>query len=410
MKRLLVIACAIAAVSPSVVGQVAGYPDFEIVESVPVETALGNTALRSTREVWLAMIGAARSSLDIEEFYISDKAGEPLEDVIAAVTAAAGRGVQIRLLVDARMYKTYPETFDRLAQMKNIAGRVIDYGKIAGGVQHAKFFIVDSLEVFLGSQNFDWRALKHIHELGVRIRYGPAAAVYRDIFDLDWELASSNDKAGRYAFLKKRSYPVPFRLAESAGDTVTFSPTLSPEGLITDTALWDETALVRLIRGARREVVLQFLSYSPVGRDRTFFEPLDNALRSAAVRGVNVKLIVSDWDKEHPAIEHLKSLAVIPNIQVKFSSIPDWSGGYVSYARVEHCKYVVADSSAFWLGTSNAEKSYFTTTRNVGVLAMNSRLARTLRDVFSKSWEAPSAELINAATEYSPREHGEKKP
>jgi hypothetical protein len=41
------------------------------------------------------------------------------------------------------------------------------------------------------------------------------------------------------------------------------------------------------------------------------------------------------------------------------ASIPEWSGGYIPFARVEHCKYIVADNTKFWLGTSSCKKGYF---------------------------------------------------
>ena len=155
-------------------------------------------------------------------------------------------------------------------------------------------------------------------------------------------------------------------------------------------------------------MLLQFLSYSPVSRDKTFYAVLDNALRNAAVRGVEIKMLISDWEKDHPAVDHLKSLALVPNIDIKFHVIPEWSGGYISFARVDHRKYICVDSTIFWLGTSNGEKSYFHTSRNVGVVVKNRTLGTKLHDIFMKSWNGPYAEIIDPAIEYQPRFHGEK--
>jgi phosphatidylserine/phosphatidylglycerophosphate/cardiolipin synthase-like enzyme len=395
---LLGCACALAP------GQGAGRGDFELVESTPVETILDNPDVRNTQEVWLEMIRGAKRSLDIEEFYISNQAGEPLDTIIGAVRAAGRRGVAVRVIVDSRMYKTYPETADLLGKTENIRMRVIDFGTIAGGVQHAKYFIVDTAEVFLGSQNFDWRSLKHIHELGVRIRHPEAARLYRDVFDLDWSLAAGG-RSGTP--LDSRRYRVPFRAAGSAGDTITFTPTVSPSGLIPDSTLWDETQIVGLIDGARSEVECQFLTYSPLARGKTYYAELDNALRRAAARGVKVRIVVSDWSKDHPAVDYLKSLACVPNVEVKFSSIPDWSGGYVPFARVEHCKYLVIDSSRCWIGTANWERSYFYNTRNVGVRVEQGSFTRLLRRIFFKGWDGPYTETIRPETDYRPRRHGE---
>ena len=120
-----------------VFSQIAGYSDFELVESTPIETMLDNSDIRNAREVWVEMINGARRSLDFEEFYVSNEHGEPLEDVLRSVFQAAARGVQVRFVVDAGMYRTYPETVDSLGKQKNISVRVIDYRKLAGGIQHA---------------------------------------------------------------------------------------------------------------------------------------------------------------------------------------------------------------------------------------------------------------------------------
>lgn len=250
-------------------GQIAGYPDFEIVESTPVGTTLDNPGIRDAHEVWLEMIGGATTSLDFEEFYLANQPGEPLEDIIRAVLGAADRGVRVRVIADARMYKTYPETVDLFGSHKNIVTRIIDFGKLAGGVQHAKYFIVDGKEIFLGSQNFDWRSLKHIHELGVQIRNTKAVGIYSDVFELDWKLSETNDKALIGSLLRKTSYDVPITVIEGPGDTLVYSPTMSPTGIIPDENLWDEKNIVSLIDRAKKDVMCQFLTYSPSTREKS---------------------------------------------------------------------------------------------------------------------------------------------
>jgi phosphatidylserine/phosphatidylglycerophosphate/cardiolipin synthase-like enzyme len=388
--------------------QIAGYPDFEIVESIPVETVLDNPSIRNTQEVWLEMINSAKKSLDIEEFYVSVQKGEPLEDIIAAIISAAERGVQVRLLADARMYKTYPETIDTLGKLKNISTRVIDFGKLAVGVQHSKFFIVDGEQIFLGSQNFDWRALKHIHELGVRVKNDAAVKTFLDVFNLDWNLSEKNDRAMIATMLEKKQYTVPLHVVEGENDTLTFTPTYSPKGLISDSTLWDETHIVSIIDGAKSDVMCQFLTYSSISRGEGYYPILDAALKRASNRGVKVKMIVSDWSIGHPIIDSLKSLAKTPNIEIKFSAIPEWSGGYVSFARVEHCKYLVADTSRCWIGTSNWEKSYFYNTRNLGLDVQNAKITVILQSIFLKGWDGPYTTLIKQDVEYTARKHGEK--
>jgi phosphatidylserine/phosphatidylglycerophosphate/cardiolipin synthase-like enzyme len=368
--------------------------DIELVESIPVETALDNPDIRNTQEVWLEMINSAKSTLDIEQFYVTNKKGEPLDDVLNAIITAAQRGVKVRIIVDSKMFRTYPDDVTWLeAQSPNIVKHVIDFGRLGGGIQHAKYFVVDTAEVFLGSQNFDWRALKHIHELGVRVRQSEIAVHYKSLFECDWDFCEQNDGSdwrGDETFVP----------AIDIGG-ITVLPCESPMKLC---ARWDLRIILDIINNAKSEVDLQFLTYKPETKEGYWGE-LDDALKQAAGRGVKIKLIVSDWSIGKGTIESLQKLSDVTNIEVKYSAIPQWSAGYIPFARVEHLKYVTADE-ACWIGSANAEKSYFYNTRNVGVEVISKQFQDRVMEIFYKDWNGPYTHQIISAETYMPREHG----
>ena len=145
-------------------------PEVELVESAPLETTLDHADLRNADVVWLDMIGRAKTSLDFAEFYASNQAGSKLEPIVQALESAATRGVHVRFLAEEKFYKTYPETLERLAATKGIEMRRWNVAKDFGGILHAKYFVMDAAELYVGSQNFDWRSLDHIVELGLRVR------------------------------------------------------------------------------------------------------------------------------------------------------------------------------------------------------------------------------------------------
>lgn len=385
-------------------GQIINDTEIELVESIPIETNLGNKEIRKTYDVWLEMINSAKESLDFEQYYISDQKGEPLNGIIKAIVKAGERGVKVRFIVDSRMYKTYPGTVDSLSKMKNISCRIIDFKSLAGGIQHAKYFIVDRKEIFLGSQNFDWRALKHIHELGLRIKNRNVSAVYSNIFEYDWKYAESN--TGNQAFRNENITFLKYYIVMN-GDSTILIPTGSPKYYIPLAENNDESKILELISYAKSEVVLQFLTYSPADK-KEYYWTLDSALIKAADRGVKVKMIVSDWNLWHPAIDYLKKLSTHKNIEIKYSAIPEWSGGYISFARVEHCKYIAADNDICWIGTSNAERSYYYNSRNVGIVIQNGPIPKQVMGIFKKDWEGQYTHPIVQDEEYIPREHGEK--
>ncbi|MEA2076871.1 MAG: phospholipase D-like domain-containing protein [Candidatus Marinimicrobia bacterium] len=377
---------------------------IELVESIPIETTLDNEDIRNTSEVWIEMISSARHSLDFGEFYISHKKGEALEPVLNAVLAAAGRGVKIRFIVDGNMYKTYPETADKLNEHPNINVQVYKLSEITGGVLHAKYFIVDEKEIFIGSQNFDWRALKHIHELGIRIENKKLVLFYMELFELDWQLSAEDANSELIlSNITHRDVLESFVVKKSKYEKINLTPTASNPKIIYNTANWDESNLVRLIGSAEKSIRIQLLSYSPLSR-KELYETLDLALRKAAARGVKVEMILSDWNFYSPRIEYIKSLHAIPNIEIKFSTIPEASEGYIGYARVEHCKFMVVDDKEFWLGTSNWSKGYFHKGRNLGIIVQNEKLATRVSGIFKKSWESGYCHLVDLGKEYERKE------
>ncbi len=303
---------------------IAGYPDFEIVESAPIETTLDHPNIRNATEVWIEMIRGARKTLDFAEFYASSKEGSALDSVIAEIERAADRGVQVRFFCDKRMNVSLPETIERIKKIKGAEFRQIDFGKFMGGVHHAKYFVVDGEDprngqAFLGSQNFDWRALEHIQELGVRTRLPSVVGAFSKLLAEDWYWAGaqadtidmpSSPKAGGGS----RAYWI--GRPDETGARFNAWPVASPKGFNPEFSDWDEPRLAAMIDSARTSVSVQVLTYKPVS-DSVYWDVLESAMRRAAARGVRVRLIASDWCKRRSTIPYLKSLALIPNIEVR---------------------------------------------------------------------------------------------
>ena len=327
---------------------------------------------------------------------MSDAPGSRLGPVIQAIEAAAERGVTVRILADAHFAKTYPETLDRLAARHGVTVRRFEVGKIMGGVLHAKYFVVDGRETFLGSQNFDWRSLTHIQEIGVRLRDPAATAAYARVFEMDWALAG-----GAPAPAPQEEGPLSFPEV-AAGAPATVTPVFSPRGFLPDPRTWELPRLVALLDGAKHSVDLQVLTYRASTRDGAPFPELDDALRRAAARGVAVRILVSDWAKRKESAEAVQRLVRVPGITARFLDIPAFSGGFVPFARVAHAKYLVIDGARAWVGTSNWEGDYFTKSRNVGIIVEGEAFAAQLDRVFEGGFSGPYAEVVDPEKTYVP--------
>jgi phosphatidylserine/phosphatidylglycerophosphate/cardiolipin synthase-like enzyme len=377
----------------------------ELGETRPIETALGDRTLPTGLDEWLDMIRGAKDELDLEHFYLSRKSGEALDPVLDEIGKAAARGVKVRLLLDAGMHRTYPQPADSLAALAGVSARFVDYHRLAGGVQHAKFMIVDGREAWLGSQNLDWRSLSHIHELGARVRMPAVALAIGDLFETDWAAADTTRKAAPID-----AHPAWWpQLFDQDGVRGKLWLSASPRALTPASIAWDRDVLVARVNDARQEIVAQTLTYGTSGYGESD-STLHRALLAAAARGVHVMLLVSDWEVGGRGEADLRALAAAPNVEVRISKVADWSRGYIPFSRVEHCKYMVADSAWLWLGTSNWEPSYFSSSRNLAMTVEHAPLARRARGIFEASWTAPSAVPLTAGQQFTRRTHAEKPP
>lgn len=395
MKLAYALAAVVALTPPAAHAGAAAPPVIELVETAPVETTLDHADIPEAADVWRAMIAGARHTIDLAEFYVASAPASRLEPVIDALAAAAGRGVHVRLLVDDGFARHEGATLAALQAMGKFEIRRLDMRARAGGILHAKYFVVDGSDAYLGSQNFDWRSLTHVQELGVRLHSAALAGALADLFATDWALAGGGDAAARVHAHGGARFPV---VVGSGTERAELTPVASPRGWLPDETLWELPRLVALIDGAKRTVRVQLLTFHDV--------ELDAALRRAAARGVRVELIVSDWCKRKGCVEGVQRLASVPNIAAAFLDIPAWSGGFIPYARVAHAKYLVVDGERAWVGTSNSERDYFYKSRNVGLIIAGGPLPARLDAFFTDDWTSRYAERVDPAARYTaPRTH-----
>ncbi|NVZ51221.1 phospholipase [Pseudomonas sp. B6002] len=368
---------------------------FELVHTVPVDTALGTADLRQPGPVWIELFDGAKTSIDIGQFYAADHSGSVMDKVIEHLEAAGKRGVKIRFLLEEKGIKlSEASTLERLRAIPNLTFRVLPYGQLSGGIIHAKYMVVDGKQAFIGSQNFDWRSLEHIHETGLRISDVSVVGQVQAIFNQDWNAQA--------ALTEHKPVPLPAKGAEPArtGNYLVASPQrYNPPG-VGDSQL----ELPRLLGEAKKEVRVQLLDYAPLsyGPDRTrpYYAVIDNAVRAAAARGVSIKLMVSNWNTDKLELPYLKSLAVLPNVQVKIVTLPEAKQGFIPYARVIHSKTMEIDGQVAWVGTSNWLGGYLDNSRNLEVVMRSEAMAKRIGELHEQLWDGPYASALNLTEDY----------
>ena len=128
------------------------------------------------RPMVLAVLGSARTSLDVAMYTLTDTA------VVGAMEAARARGVAVRVLLDPSERPSDPSAAALIAH-----GVAVRLYRSSGELLHAKVGIADGASVVLGSANWTVSGFGHNHELDVAIPGDPAiAAAFEQQFDADW--------------------------------------------------------------------------------------------------------------------------------------------------------------------------------------------------------------------------------
>ncbi|WP_420851576.1 phospholipase D-like domain-containing protein [Pantoea alhagi] len=379
---------------------------YELVYTAPVETQLQAEDLRHSDDVWREMFASAQRQIDIAQFYVANQPGSKLDEVLQTLRAAGERGVKIRFLMEEKgLRNSTPETLEQLKSIPNLELRLMPFGKLSGGIIHAKYFVVDDRQAFVGSQNFDWRALEHIQETGLRISDAPVVAQIAAIFNQDWQaqaLLAADQPVPPIASQERRT-DLP------GGNYLVASPhSWNPPGVIDSQA-----ALPQLLASATRSVRVQVMDYAPLSygsqHSRPFYPVIDNALRSAAARGVHIELMVADWNTDRPDIYWLKSLALVPNVEIKVVTIPPARSGFIPYARVIHSKIMILDDRLAWIGTSNWRGGYLDNSRNLELVLNNESMAQRLNQLYQQLWHSPYAAALRIDYDYPPPQPGGEK-
>lgn len=371
---------------------------FELVVNTPVETHLPNPDLRDATAVWIDMFNQAKYQIDIAQFYVYNQPQSNLDKVLNALKQAGQRGVKIRFLLDKKgVGISNPETIKDIQAIPNLDFRIMDFSAIGQGIIHAKYIVVDQKTAFVGSQNFDWRALTHIHETGLKIDNQEIVKQISSIFQIDWfnqNAITQHQKIKTYTSHEQLKDPLIGRYLLAS------PPKVTPSSIYTA-----EDVFPQLIAAAKSNISIQVMQYSPLtfveGKGKKEFYPLiDNSLRAAAARGVSIELLLADWNLKQPDIAWLKSLALVPNIKIKIVTIPKSKQGFIPFARVIHSKYMTIDDSTTWIGTSNWSGGYFDHSRNLEIVMNDVQLTQRVKQLYQQLWISPYAYDLDVNQEY----------
>ena len=361
---------------------------LELGQSVPLETNLAIPGVKNALDIWNGLLSEARESIDIEAFYIKTKRGTGFDDFLLHILDRALEGIRVRILVDKAFFERDKRDSDddhkgmifklqnaRNVQIKLKAGIFGGQGKL-----HSKILINDGQHSWIGSQNYDWRSLDHIQELGVACYGSELSKCLQSIFELDWDgeikgTIRASDHTSQQCIYEGHKHDA--------------AVTASPPAWRPECTLSDLEEIIRYIREGQRIIRIQVSKYRNTMRGSAGhnWPILENELLAAASRGVAIKLIVDRRTlQDSVQTESLRQLAKQDCIDVRVATVPIHSSGQIAFARMVHSKLVVIDDQFSWIGTSNLAPDDFLFSRNIGLVVLGRRFAAASQRCFDHVW------------------------
>ena len=386
-------------------------PRASLVESIPVglENLRGTAGVQYTEDVLVRLTQTAQSTIDLTAMYWAllpdpkgaDEQGFTDEQfrqmgadsgraLYTALCDAARRGVSIRIL-QSPGFSGQKQESDTLREQfpERISIHEIDMSKwYGGGIMHQKIWIFDSVHLYLGSANMDWKSLMQVKEMGVAVEDCPELAADAIKYFNSWwafsALSPTNQEAFDPAVRINRRVPTwsslvaaprrsqspladkyateygshtPLRLALN-GEQCGIFLSGCPQEVLGKGRTWDGEALVHTIDDAQKSVCISVMDFAPAGlysrpstgppvgdqgiipTDTPVWWPLltDALLSAVLTRKLYVRLLVSKWAHTsaliEPMLRALQSAADAGRsdpymssgqLEIKLFMVPGWN-------------------------------------------------------------------------------------
>ena len=238
----------------------------------------------------------ARQSIDIELYLV--ESGSSTDRVLAILSAAVARGVKVRCLFDGLGSRGLRDADRERLQQSGVALQFYNPFNLLGGRfnlhrDHRKLIVIDDSIVFIGGAGLtddfcipgrDGYCLWHEHMLRVQ---GPVVGDWVGVFQQQWQSARREHGRSRGSLRRVRIPPL-------------------PQGT-------DGLARVSLTDGRRHRELVQSLlaniarAEHQVWLATPYFVPgwrIRRALKRAARRGVDVRLLLCGEITDHPAVRY----------------------------------------------------------------------------------------------------------
>ena len=313
----------------------------------------------------LKSIASARKHIHLETYIFADDALGRL--VADALICKVREGVEVRLIYDdVGCWRVPRAQFERMrrAGIDVNAFMPVKFPAFTSKVNyrnHRKVCVIDGIEAFIGGMNIALRYVKGIYggklpwrDTHMRVRGGAVYALQRT-FLIDWYFVD------RTLVTNRKFYPsMPWRIENNClMQVVTSSPIGS----------WPDImqGYVRILLEAKGYVYMESPYFLPT-------EPVLFAMRTAALAGVDVRLIVPRRS-DSPLLE-LSSMSFVREAVEAGVKVLLYEGGF------NHSKLLVADDSLCTCGSTNIDFRSFENNFEANVFIYDRNTALRVKNIF----------------------------
>ena len=323
------------------------------------------TLLQNGIEIFPALfeaIAAARESIHFSTFiYESGRVPTRFAD---AVSAAARRGVEVRIVLDSRGSKKIPPAL--IKQMRDAGCQVRWFRSIQwfswakyNHRNHRKLLIVDGKLAFTGgvgiADEWDGKGDSPAHWRDTHVRIvGPAVAAVQAAFVDNW-----NEATGELV-LHEKYFPVQSAVGSVRICAVQSNPTNSTSAA--------QRSMAALIAGSSRRLWITNAYFIPT-------PPFIKTLCEAKARSVDVKILVPGPHHDEPAVRRASRRTwpalLRGNVEL-----------YEFQPTMIHGKIVIVDSAVTSIGSINFDPRSFALNAEFGVVVLNREIAALVEEAF----------------------------
>ena len=285
----------------------------------------------------LHAIEGANSSIEVEVYILSDRT------IIHALEDAAGRGVDVRLLLEPKPFGGGAVSAQQTLQELQAAGVNAESADPAFHYTHEKALVVDGATAYILTANLSRSGLG-----------GSASSANRDYGVID---TNAEDVAAVAAIFHADWSRAPYTASDPR---LVVSP------------LNARASLAALIASAHSSLLVE--------DEEMYDQPSENALIAAARRGVNVEVLLPPAGSSSSSYGADVTRLTRGGVHVRYISTP-----YM------HAKLILADGALAFTGSENFSSTSLDENRELGLMLAGPSALATLGATFARDWAVADA-------------------